>query len=405
MGFYRKRKPELWGFLDEISAALNKEASFAGRNLTGEKVKTIVEDIYFHDEREAERKKGEKSFMQYYASFLEGMKEGTEKNESGTVFSYGTYRRFNLGYNRLLDYREYLGRTIEWNDLNVEFVKDYRNFLQNIETIFPDRGSRSRNQKASNYSLNSVDTRLKEIKFIVNRYASEHRNFEAPEIVNPRVVKVNNNRQSDNVYLTESDVDKIRELDLSGDSKGYVYARDLFMVGILTAQRVSDYNNIKKENIKEQTITRISGEEHITEKRLVIDLKQQKTGRRVVIPVKNELRDILERYDYELPHLCDQVLNRHIKELCRRAGLNEPIEITSTKGGKEQKNFIPKWELCHSHTARRTGATWMFLSGMNIYDIMKVTGHSTPQMLEKYLKASNLELSEKLINQYDYFKN
>ena len=45
----------------------------------------------------------------------------------------------------------------------------------------------------------------------------------------------------------------------------------------------------------------------------------------------------------------------------------------------------------------------MYLAGIDIYDIMKVTGHTTPVILKKYIKASNLEVVEKLSDKYDYF--
>ena len=51
---------------------------------------------------------------------------------------------------------------------------------------------------------------------------------------------------------------------------------------------------------------------------------------------------------------------------------------------------------------RRTGATLMYLAGMDIYDIMKITGHSTPMMLNKYIKANQLEVVEKITDKYDY---
>ena len=41
---------------------------------------------------------------------------------------------------------------------------------------------------------------------------------------------------------------------------------------------------------------------------------------------------------------------------------------------------------------------------MDIYDIMKITGHSTPQTLKKYIKADELEVVDKIVNKYDYFK-
>ena len=106
-----------------------------------------------------------------------------------------------------------------------------------------------------------------------------------------------------------------------------------------------------------------------------IDLRQKKTGAKISIPVSSGLRKILDRYNYKLPHLEDQVLNRYIKEICRLAGLDELIEIQTTKGGIIKKEYKHKWELVHSHTARRTGATLMYLAGMDYYDIMRITGH------------------------------
>ena len=46
----------------------------------------------------------------------------------------------------------------------------------------------------------------------------------------------------------------------------------------------------------------------------------------------------------------------------------------------------------------------MYLSGMDFYDIMKITGHATVQNLKKYIKADELEVLEKLVDKYDYFK-
>ena len=86
------------------------------------------------------------------------------------------------------------------------------------------------------------------------------------------------------------------------------------------------------------------------------------------------------------------------------AKLLELVEIETTKGGTPQKEKIQKCKLIHTHTARRTGATLMYLAGVDIYDIMKVTGHSSPAMLKKYIKADSLKVVEKLTDKYDYFK-
>ena len=50
----------------------------------------------------------------------------------------------------------------------------------------------------------------------------------------------------DSIYLTREDLDKIMNLDISKCAQGYALARDIFMVGVSPAQRISDYNNLSR---------------------------------------------------------------------------------------------------------------------------------------------------------------
>ncbi len=182
-----------------------------------------------------------------------------------------------------------------------------------------------------------------------------------------------------------------------------------------SAQRVSDYNNIHREDIEAYTkrsIVDVPDPENpgktkpiVQEKEItVINIKQKKTGAKVAIPCSPDLIRILEKYHYDIPHLSDQNINDNIKEIARLAGLTDKVRMTTTKGGRVGEEWVEKYKLVHSHTARRTGATLMYLAGMDIYDIMKITGHSTPAMLKKYIKADELEVVDKIMGKYDYFK-
>ena len=110
--------------------------------------------------------------------------------------------------------------------------------------------------------------------------------------------------------------------------------------------------------------------------------------------------DDYERYSKSLGR---KFTSNVIKEIAKEAGLTELVEIETTRGGIPKKEKVPKYELIMTHTARRTGATLMYLSGMEIYDIMKITGHSTPAMLKKYIKADQLEVVDKIVKKYNYF--
>jgi integrase len=55
---------------------------------------------------------------------------------------------------------------------------------------------------------------------------------------------------------------------------------------------------------------------------------------------------------------------------------------------KEGVTYIEKYNLITTHTARRSGATNMFLAGIPAQSIMKITGHTTESSFMKYLRIS-----------------
>lgn len=123
----------------------------------------------------------------------------------------------------------------------------------------------------------------------------------------------------------------------------------------------------------------------------MVSLRQKKTGVYVSIPVKEELRDILEKYNYTLPHIGEKSLNSCVKEVAKVAGIFDLVTVEVTKGGSLSFETHPKYEMIHTHTARRTGATLMYLAGMGVFNICSVTGHSSIAMLKKYIKADEID--------------
>jgi len=182
----------------------------------------------------------------------------------------------------------------------------------------------------------------------------------------------------------------------SGHENQIELARDVFMIGVWTAQRVSDYNNIGKHNIK---FIDVNGKQQP-----IVSIHQQKTGHFVEIPCNSRLQVILEKYTEGIPRISEQWLNKYIKILGKMAGLDELVEIKESRGGEVVTELYPKYKLLCTHTARRTGATLMYLSGIPIYDIMKVTGHKSVSTLEKYIRADKLDVARNLATRYSYFQ-
>ena len=78
-------------------------------------------------------------------------------------------------------------------------------------------------------------------------------------------------------------------------------ARDLFLVGCWTGLRFSDFNDIRPKNIKGD----------------FIEIKTQKTGETVVIPIHSALKNIMEKYAGKTenslpPSISNDKLNEYI---------------------------------------------------------------------------------------------
>ena len=355
-----------------------------GISITSAMTEKLIDDIVYREERIiAAQKQNYVTLNQYVDRFITGISSGTRQTEKGTNYAASTVKSVRAAMTQFGNFQIEKGRKIDFLDVDMNFYHEYTAYL-----------------KERNYSINSIGKCIKELKTILR--AAESEGYE----VNPKYKdkKFKGTRiEVDSIYLNRGDIEKIMNLDISKCSQGYAIARDIFMVGVWTAQRVSDYNNLSRENIKQHRIPKVIDNKLTYKEFQTVEIRQKKTGAKVSIPVSSELKNILERYDYQLPHLEDQVLNRYMKDICKLAGLDELIQIQTTKGGKAVKEFKHKWELVHSHTARRTGATLMYLAGMDYYDIMRITGHTSPAMLKKYIKADSIEVADKITDKYNYF--
>jgi hypothetical protein len=95
-------------------------------------------------------------------------------------------------------------------------------------------------------------------------------------------------------------------------------------------------------------------------------------------------------------------LNLHIKTVGEKAGIVDLVPIEKMKGGLIVKSTAPKNELIKTHTARRSGCTNMYLSGIPTIDIMKISGHKTEREFLKYIKVGKEETA-KMLYTHTYF--
>lgn len=349
---------KLFRKIEEIRLAID-ERIISGEGITANEVKQIVHDIVY---RECIQKETPKiTFNGYIDLYLGQAVNGQRKTNKGLNFSISTIRSIKIVCNLFSDFQTKIGKSYDFNDIDFDFRTKFMDYLYN---------DRKYNVNTAAKCLNTLITILSaaEIEGYHSNRKCLGRQFKAKR------------KDVDSIYLTREELISLVTTDLSHLSKKHEIARDIFMVGIYTAQRVSDYNNIGPENL----LWNADGS-------LIIKLRQKKTGVNVSIPAREELKDILLKYNCSLPHIDVKTINSCIKEVAKAAGIDTPIVIETTSGGVSVLETHPKYELIQTHTARRTSATLMYLAGMDAFNICAVTGHSSIAMLKKYIKADEID--------------
>lgn len=192
------------------------------------------------------------------------------------------------------------------------------------------------------------------------------------------------------IYLTDAEIarlyaldftDEFRELNKIDLKSSIEQTRDLFIIGCKTGLRISDLHllNSSEWNISKRTLT----------------VNTQKTQKRVVIPLCDEVIAIYRKYNGIFPSpVYKSAFNRQIQRCAMIAGINDIIYNNVNKGGKIQQEEMPKWKLVSSHTARRSFATNLYKKSHNSLMVMKFTGHTTEENFLKYICIDEEEMVE-----------
>ena len=312
------------------------------------------------------------TLRQYIDRFYNEAKAGTRLASAGNTkrrYAYETLRSLKGTKLSFEMFEDETGRKSNFNDITIDWYNDFLAF-------YYKRGC----------GANYIGKHIKNLKTIMRQAREEvlHNNTE----IERRSFKALS-EPSESIYLTEKEVAAMYAKDLS-DNAVYAKVRDVFLCGVYTAQRYSDYSRINKDMIKEEDGVRY------------IELIQQKTGEKCLIPMRPELETILSRYDYTLPKTFEQKINFNIKEVGKLCDIKEGIVTETFKSGMKVKKTTPKYKLIKTHTARRTGCTLMYLAGVQPIDIMKVSGHKTEREFLKYIKVGKKETAMNLAR-HPYF--
>ena len=200
----------------------------------------------------------------------------------------------------------------------------------------------------------------------------------------------------DNIYLTEEEIEKIKNVELPSDYLDN--ARDWLLISCYTGQRIGDFMRFDKSMIRCE-------ENRKGELKSLLEFVQEKTGKRMSIPLSKKALEVLSKRDGEFPRATsDQKYNKYIKEVCEAAELTEMVfgaikSKTEKNGWRMVEKEYPKYKLVASHIGRRSFATNNYGKIPTMY-LKEITGHSTEQMFLKYIGKGSKDIAMEM---FDYF--
>jgi integrase len=176
------------------------------------------------------------------------------------------------------------------------------------------------------------------------------------------------------IALNETEFSALLNMDLS-KNKRLAQVRDIFCFSCASGLRISDMQQLKREHIRRDEI----------------NLTVKKTKTELTVPLNGITSKILDKYKEHykpLPLISSQKLNTYIKELCKEAQIDEPIEIVRFRGSKRETTTYPKYELIHLHTGRKTFCTLSLEKGMSAEQVMSISGHTDYKSFKRYVDVT-----------------
>lgn len=263
----------------------------------------------------------------------------TSVKAKGTIVSYEVNKRSLMKFAKTLD------EPITFNTIDLVFYNSYVKWMKEIEGFAP----------------NTIGNRIKTLKVFMSYFIAsgktENQSYLGKNFIRPR-------ENTESIYLNESELLALYNHDFTNNPK-YERVRDTFIIGCCTGLRFSDLLQLTSENITKDELLRV---------------KTIKTHEEVIIPLHWMVKEILKKYDYQLPRvISNQKMNQYLKLICKEV---------------ENDDIKKKSDLVCTHTARRSFATNSYLSGLDPLTIMAFTGHKTESIFMKYIKVTKEETAK-----------
>lgn len=260
------------------------------------------------------------------------------------------FERKNPGRIQILRFmREAIAvKEVQWNDITTLNLAKVREYICDM------------------VSGNSACTYLAIIKAFLSHYKDEN----IIPCKNPEKELKAKRIPSQNVFLTEEEIDLIEKYEPKNDCERDVKAA--FLIECYLGARRCDVLSLSSDNILDGRIVYVSKKTHVE----------------CSVPIHKKLMKYLRHK--QIKKRDRAVANRTIQRICRNVGIVEEVQIFYH--GKLQKK--PKCYFVGSHTARRSFCSNLAQRGVDIYTIAALAGHNQNiTMTQRYIIPDTETLS------------
>lgn len=301
----------------------------------------------------------ESVLLNYLQNFIDFKK-------STSSYTVCTLRKYNNLKDRFSQYQKKKKKIFIINDISAKILMDFKNFLI-VECDMMETTSIRFIKNLKTVIFDAEQNGIK-IHYQIRGFSTGNTNTEYK------------------VFLSFDEIEQIK--DVQTINTDWKIARDWLVMGCYLGQRASDLLRMTKRMI----YTKTDSDGNVFR---FIEIQQQKTGEKVVIPIHDEVEAILKKYNGNFPPKFAEsldsnatIFNRHLKKVCELAGIHEMVKGKVFNDIKK-KNEIVETEKCNlvsSHVCRRSFATNFYGNKMfTTPQLMSITGHKTESMFLNYI--------------------
>ena len=319
------------------------------------------------------------SFWALFDRFVKCQQE-SNKAKKGRVKSY-----INTQTN-LLNFEKYvLKHKIEFADMDGKMMEDFDRFMltdDNINGRYNHLPIKNRPRpKGHNTRVRIMGVLRTYLRWVQNEYNIATKAFKEYKI--PMEI------YEDPYFLTAEERDLLMSHNFSSDTLNL--AKDIFTIHAFLGARVGDYYELTKDNI----IT--DGDKSYIE--FIADKTIENNPRTIRIPMRQEVKDIIEKYGYPqgrlFPHITRQDYNERLRQMIFECGITRKVSILNKITMQEEKKYL--WEVFSSHNVRKTFIAAMKRKNIPNSTIASMSGHQpNSKAFSRYYSVSDDQKEEAL---------